>query len=99
MSDENSQRLPGELFYTGIFAYLGSIAYKVADKLRKGDVRSVTSQFSGFEVAMATMSILVFVLLVVLGWYEYSQRKAAMEHEEERQPLVRSSDSSASGAA
>eukprot|EP00929_Paragymnodinium_shiwhaense_P059466 TRINITY_DN2977_c0_g1_i4.p1 TRINITY_DN2977_c0_g1~~TRINITY_DN2977_c0_g1_i4.p1 ORF type:complete len:230 (-),score=45.73 TRINITY_DN2977_c0_g1_i4:109-798(-) len=53
----------------------------------------------GAEVAMATMSILVFVLLVVLGWYEYSQRKAAMEHEEERQPLVRSSDSSASGAA
>lgn len=85
--------VPGELFYTAIFAYIGSVAYKVIGKLRKGDLNGVTSQFSGFEVLMAATSGLVFVLLAAFAWTEYNQRKAQMENSAEREPLVKHSTS------
>lgn len=92
---------PGELFYSGIFSYAGSKAYQVVKKLRHGDTESVAQSFPVSETVIALMSVVIVVLLGVMGWQEYKQRREKLkldgEREGERQPLV-SGESSGEGA-
>jgi len=67
--------VPAETFYAGIFAYIGSKGYKIADAIRKGDTDKALDSFSGAEVMMVAVSISVAVLMVVLGWREYAIRR------------------------
>jgi len=70
--------LPAETFYCGIFSYIGSKSYIIADAIRKGDTQKAMNSFSGVEVMIVCVSILGMVLMVLLGWREYCIRREAI---------------------
>lgn len=67
--------IPAETFYAGIFAYIGSKGYIIADAIRKGDTQKALDSFSGFEVAIVAVSMLCMTFLIIFGWQEYSRRR------------------------
>lgn len=70
--------IPAETFYAGIFSYIGSRSYIMADAIRKGNTQKVVDSFSGVEVAIVVVSLLVTVLIVLFGWFEFSRRRTAL---------------------
>lgn len=67
--------VPAETYYAGIFAYIGSKGYLIADAIRKGDTDKALDSFSGAEVLMVCVSVFVAILIVILGWHEYTIRR------------------------
>lgn len=70
--------IPAETFYCGIFVYIGSRSYLVADAIRKGNTQKAMDSFSGIEFGIVFVSVLVVLLMIVFGWSEYSSRRAAI---------------------
>lgn len=70
--------IPAEVFYSGIFAYIGSKGRLIADALRKGDSGKAVHAFSGVEVAIVGVSVLCVLLVILFGWYEYIRRRKAL---------------------
>lgn len=68
--------LPAETFYCGIFSYIGSKSYVIADAIRKGDTQKAMSSFSGVEVVIVCVSVVGFLLIILFGWREYCVRRA-----------------------
>lgn len=67
--------LPAEIFYTGVFAYIGSKGAIIAAAIRAGDTEKALDSFSGVEVVIICVSMLCMVLIIVLGWREYFLRR------------------------
>lgn len=70
--------IPAELFYAGIFSYIGSKGRFIADAIRKGDSQKAVHAFSGVEVAIVCVSILCVLLVILFGWYEYIKRRKSL---------------------
>lgn len=66
--------IPGDIYVCAIFVYLGSQGHVIADTIRKGE----RYRSSGAEVAVGITSVIVFVVICVLGWQEYKQRRNAL---------------------
>lgn len=82
--------IPAEAFYAGIFAYIGSKGFVIADAIRKGDTQKALDSFSGVEVLIVVVSILCMVLIGIFGWREYSIRRKSLDEgtKSESAPLV-----------
>lgn len=71
--------VPAECFYSGLFAYIGSKAYVISDRLRKGDTGAVWKVFNGAELIVVGVTAAVGVAILVMGYLEYQKRKARLE--------------------
>jgi uncharacterized membrane protein YdjX (TVP38/TMEM64 family) len=78
--------IPAETFYAGVFTYIGSKAYAAADELRKGSMSAVYDQFTGLEIALVLVSVVIFFVILFLGYKEYKDRHANVN---ERTALLR----------
>merc|ERR1712129_227827 len=87
--------IPAEIFYAGIFSYIGSKSRLVADALRKGDTNKAIHAFSGVEVGIVCVSILCVLMVILFGWCEYIKRRESLTkgNSSESSPLTRTSKS------
>lgn len=87
--------IPAEIFYAGIFSYIGSKSRLIADALRKGDSSKAINAFSGVEVGIVCVSILCMLMVILFGWYEYIKRRKSLAEgaSSESAPLARTSKS------
>lgn len=60
--------LPGVLWYSFFWAYLGSLAERFVEGLRRGDTSDV---FSGYEFVIFGVSIVATVGIAIFGYQEY----------------------------
>jgi len=67
--------IPAEIFYAGIFSYVGSKSRQIADALRKGNSRKAMNSFSGVEVGIVCISLICVLMVILFGWYEYTKRR------------------------
>merc|ERR1719235_966131 len=70
--------IPGEIFYAGIFSYVGSKGHEIASAMRKGNTEKALNSFSGFEVMIFAVSLIGLLGLILLGWREYRTRRDAI---------------------
>jgi len=70
--------LPGIVFYTAIFAYFGSKAHAVMDKLRKGRISEIKNLFGGWEIVIIVVSVLASVGMACFAYIEYRRRASRL---------------------
>merc|ERR1719316_1296790 len=80
--------MPGLLWYSFFWAYLGSLAERFVEGLRRGDTSDV---FSGYEFIIFGVSILATVSIAVFAYREYMKQEDTPESQplESRKPLTR----------